>query len=266
MEPFGIPAELTPPSTEIFDSHAHYDDPQFAADRETLLPALKAFGVSGILNCGCDLASSRASVALAEQYDFVYAAVGVHPEQVLAMQVGELEEIRSLYAHPKVVAVGEIGLDYHYCADSAEAQKQVFAAQLELAVALDLPVVIHDREAHGDTLALLQKYKPRGVLHCFSGSVEMARQVLRLGMYIGLGGAVTFRNARKPLEVAAMVPPDRLLTETDAPYMAPVPYRGKRDHSALIACSADILAQVRGIDRDTLLSQCAENARTLFHI
>ena len=171
-----------------------------------------------------------------------------------------------MLAHPKCVAVGEIGLDYHYDFSPRETQKRFFERQLQLAKELDLPVIIHDREAHADTWELLQKYAPKGVVHCFSGSVEMARDVVDLGMYIGLGGAVTFKNARKPVEVAKFVPEDRLLLETDCPYMAPVPYRGRRCDSRLIPCAAELIAELRDMDPQTLIDRTTENAKTLFQI
>ena len=173
---------------------------------------------------------------------------------------------RQLYEKKKVIAVGEIGLDYHYDFSPREKQKEVFERQLILANELNLPVIVHDREAHEDTLMLLKKYKPKGVVHCFSGSTEGAREILSLGMYIGLGGAVTFKNARKPLEVAAFVPEDRLLLETDCPYMAPVPFRGKRCDSSMIPFSAERIAEVRKTDVQTLIDRCCKNAQTLFGI
>ncbi len=250
----------------IFDSHAHYDDRQFDGDRDALLTRLFDEGVCGIVNCGSDLASSLASLRLAETYPLVYAACGVHPHEASAMGTSDLKEIGSLLSHKKCVAVGEIGLDYHYDFSPRELQKQVFASQLALAVERDLPVIVHDREAHEDTLTLLQEYRPRGVVHCFSGSAEMAAEILKLGMYIGLGGAVTFKNAKKPIQVAAMGPEYRLLIETDCPYMAPVPHRGKRNDSSLIPFTAEVLASVRGTTAQQILDQTAQNAKTLFQI
>lgn len=250
----------------IFDSHAHYDDEKFDAVRDELLASLPAQGVCGVLNCGCDAKSGAYTLSLCEKYDYFYAALGVHPSNIGSDPQGELAAIRPLYAQNKVVAVGEIGLEYYYDFVPKDVQKAVFEAQLKLARELDLPVIVHDRDAHADTLELLKKYQPRGVVHCFSGSAEMAKEVLRLGMYIGLGGAVTFKNARKPVEVAALVPSDRLLLETDAPYMTPVPYRGKICTSAHIALTAQTIADVRGEDRDALICRCAENTRILFGI
>lgn len=250
----------------IFDTHAHYHDRQFDGDRDTLLAELPSAGIFRVVNCGTDTATSQVCCEYADQYDYIYAACGVHPHDCGAAEADWEETLRKLLSHKKCVAVGEIGLDYHYDFSPRETQKRFFERQLQLAKELDLPVIIHDREAHADTWELLQKYAPKGVVHCFSGSVEMAKDIVRLGMYIGLGGAVTFKNARKPVEVAKYVPEDRLLLETDCPYMAPVPYRGRRCDSRLIPCAAELIAQVRGTDPQTLIDRTTENAKTLFHI
>lgn len=252
---------------QIFDSHAHYDDAVFDEDRDALLERLHREGVCHILNVGADLPGSEASVELARKYPFIHAAVGLHPGCVKEAPPDWLARLEALVTKEKVVAVGEIGLDYHY-EDNApkEAQIAAFEAQLQLAARHDLPVIIHDREAHGDTMELLRKYRPRGVVHCFSGSVEMAREVISLGMYIGLGGAVTFKNARVPVEVAAAIPLASLLVETDAPYMAPVPFRGKRCDSSMIAQTAGKIAEVRGISIDEVLRTARDNAAALFGI
>lgn len=250
----------------IFDTHAHYDDEKFNGDRAEVLSFVKANGVSRIIDCGCDLKSSLAAVNLSEEYDFIYAAVGVHAHEADETAEKDFAEIEKLYAHKKVVAVGEIGLDYHYDFSPRERQLEVFERQLILANKLNLPVIIHDREAHEDTLRLLKKHRPKGVVHCFSGSVESAKEVLSLGMYIGLGGAVTFKNAKKPVEVAKFVPDDYLLLETDCPYMAPVPYRGKRCDSSMIASTAELIASVRNTDTQTLIDRCHENADRLFRL
>lgn len=257
----------------IFDSHAHYDDESFDADRETLLRALPEQGVCNIVNIGAELKGCYDSVALAEQYDYIYATVGIHPGCIQGLPDDYLEQLEKLLSHPKVVAVGEIGLDYHYDDNAPkDVQKQVFAAQLELANRYDMPVVIHDREAHGDTMELLRKYRPKGIVHCFSGSVEMAREVISLGMYIGLGGAVTFKNARHPVEVAASIPLSSLVLETDAPYMTPVPFRGKRCDSSLITYTAEKIAQARtaysgvAITAEQVMQAAKENAGKLYGI
>ena len=253
------------PGNGIFDSHAHYDDAAFDADRSALLESLPQRGVCGVINAGSHLESSAASVALAARYPFCYAAVGVHPECVNGLPEGYLARLRALAAGPKVVAVGEIGLDYHF-ADMApkEDQRRVLEEQLGLAEELRLPVILHDRDAHGDMMEILRRRRPRGVLHCFSGSVEMMREAVSLGLYIGLGGAVTFKNARVPVEVARAVPAERLLLETDAPYMAPVPFRGKRCDSAMIAYTAARIAEIRGEAVETVLRHAREAAAALF--
>lgn len=253
--------------TSIFDSHAHYDDPAFDGDRETLLAALPQKGICTVVNCGADLPSSRASAALARSYPYFYAAVGIHPECTKDAPPDAVQQLETLLAAPKVVAVGEIGLDYHFEDNApAAAQKALFEAQLLLAKQHALPVIIHDREAHGDTMALLRKHRPAGVVHCFSGSREMAREVVSLGMYLGLGGAVTFKNARVPVEVAAEVPLERMLMETDCPYMAPVPFRGKRNDSTLIVYTAARIAEIRGITAQEVLNASRRNAEKLFGI
>lgn len=251
----------------IFDTHAHYDAEAFAEDRGELLARLPEKGVCGIINNGTDLESSAVSIKLAETYDYIYAAAGIHPELAASYRAKDVEKLRPLLAHPKTVALGEIGLDYHYeDACPREQQKEIFEAQLCLANELDLPVIIHDREAHGDTMDFLRKHRPKGTLHCFSGSVEMAREIIQLGLYIGLGGVVTFKNARHSVEVAAEIPLDRLLLETDAPYMAPVPFRGKRCDSSMIVYVADRIAQIRGLTTSEVLAATRENARRLYKI
>ncbi len=252
--------------TNIFDTHAHYDDEKFDEDRELLLESLPSKGVVSIINCGCDLKSSLKSIEFTEKYDYFYCAVGIHPSNITDASYEELDKIKELYRRDKCVAVGEIGLEYHYDFVPKDLQLDIFEKQLRLANELELPVIVHDREAHEDTMNLLKKYKPKGVVHCFSGSVEMAKEVLKLGMYIGLGGAVTFKNARKPLELAEYLPSDRLLLETDCPYMSPVPFRGQRNSSDLIAFSAEKIAEVRNTDVQQLINIAAENAHKLFRI
>lgn len=248
----------------IFDSHAHYDSEQFADDRKELLNALSQQGVCGIINCGTDIASSLVTLELSDEFSFVYAACGIHPHEAEGCKQGYLPVLKKLCMEEKCVAVGEIGLDYHYDFSPRDIQMQIFEQQLVLAKELDLPVIVHDREAHEDTMTLLKRYKPKGVVHCFSGSAEMAKEVVKLGMYIGLGGAVTFKNARKPLDVAAIVPDDRLLIETDCPYMTPVPHRGKRCDSSYIPFTAEKLAEVRGTTAEIILDLTRKNANTLF--
>ena len=252
----------------IFDSHAHYDDSQFDGDREELLGhILPEKGVSGVINMAADLKSCQTTWELTQRYGYVYGAAGIHPEEARDLPHDWLEQVRAWLGRPKMVAVGEIGLDYHWLdACPKDRQQEVFADQLELARELSLPVVVHDREAHADTLAFLRQYRPAGVVHCFSGSWETAREILNLGMYIGLGGVVTFKNARHPVEVAKNIPLDRLLLETDCPYMAPVPFRGKRNDSSLIAYVAERIGEVRGQPAEEILQAAEANARRLFAI
>ena len=251
----------------IFDSHAHYDDPAFDSDREMLLDTLPSLGVGAVIHAATDPDSARAGLTLAQRYPYIYVAVGIHPETAGRVQADWIAQIKELAQYEKVCAIGEIGLDYHY-EDACPREQQIalLRQQLELAAELSLPVILHDRDAHEDMLTLLQEYRPRGVVHCFSGSVEMMRQVTALGLYIGLGGVTTFKNARRPAAVAAAVPADRLLLETDAPYMAPEPYRGRRCDSSLIAHTASHIAMLRGVDTDTLLDETWENACRLFDL
>lgn len=250
---------------DIFDSHAHYDDPAFDPDRDELLASLPGAGVCGIISCGTDVATSRYNLELAHRYDYIWAAAGFHPEAAGRITDADFDTLRLLLADEKCVAVGELGLDYHY-EDGAPrpVQLAVLERQLALANEMELPVIFHDRDAHADTLALLRQYRPQGVVHCFSGSVEMARELVNIGMYIGLGGAVTFKNARKPVEVAQYLPEDRLLIETDCPYMTPVPFRGKRNASDLIPHTAHRLSEIRGCTPEQILAQTRANAERLF--
>ena len=250
----------------ILDTHSHYDDEKFDNDRQTVFSSLKSGGVCGVIDCGCDLVSSLKAIELSEEYDFVYAAVGIHPHEAADADKNDLNKIKALFFKEKVVAVGEIGLDYHYDFSPRAIQLEYFEKQILLSKELEKPIIVHDREAHEETMNLLKKYKPKGVVHCFSGSAEMAKEVLKLGMYIGLGGAVTFKNARKPLEVAAIVPDDRLLLETDCPYMAPVPFRGSRCDSTMISYTAQKLAEVRCCDVQQLIDKCRANAIELFKL
>lgn len=255
----------------IFDSHAHYDDKQFDGDRDELLRSLPSKGVCAVINCASDLKSSATSAELSEKYPFFWCACGVHPheaeKELKTADINKIEKrIVNFTEKKKCVAIGEIGLDYHYDFSPRELQKEIFELQLKLSKELDLPVIVHDREAHEDTMTLLKKYRPKGVVHCFSGSVEMAREVLKLGMYIGLGGAVTFKNAKKPVAVAAATDIDRILLETDCPYMAPVPFRGTRCSSDMIAYSAQTIASVKNMDVQALVDAATENTKRLFGI
>lgn len=248
----------------IFDSHAHYDSEAFDNDRKELISALPQRGVCGVINCATDMATCEVSLQLADEYDFIYAACGVHPHEAEKCAKNYLVPLREMCLKEKCVAVGEIGLDYHYDFSPRDTQLKIFEEQIILANELQMPIIVHDREAHEDTMNLLKKYKPKGVVHCFSGSAEMAKEVLKLGMYIGLGGATTFKNARKPLEVAAMVPEDKLLIETDCPYMTPVPFRGQRNDSSLIPYTAQVLAGVRNTTPEEILEITRRNANKLF--
>ena len=250
----------------IFDSHAHYTDKAFNDDRENMLGSLRESGICGVINCGADIESSVFSVELANKFDYIYAACGIHPEEADKIPENYIEILKNLAKNEKCVAIGEIGLDYYWRQDNKEKQKELFEKQILLSKELDLPIIVHDREAHGDTLEILKKHKPKGVLHCFSGSPETAEEILKLGMYVGLGGALTFKNARKAVEVAQMLPLDRLLLETDCPYMAPVPFRGKRNYSGYIPYIAEKIAEIKGIDPQTVLDITSENAKKLFDL
>ena len=250
----------------IFDSHAHYDDARFDEDRDALLSSLPGKGVCGIIDIGCDLESSRKAVALAEKYPYVWAAVGYHPEQAALRTDEGVAELRQLLSHPKVVAIGEIGLDYYWPEPDHKTQKRVLIEQLKLARELQKPVILHVRDASEDALAILKAHPVRGVMHCFSGSPETAREVLKLGLYIGFTGVLTFKNARKPVEACAAVPLDRLLLETDCPYMAPTPYRGQRCWSPMIEQTAARAAEIKGVSTQELVNAARENTLSLFQI
>lgn len=253
--------------TGIFDSHAHYDDEKFDSDRAEALTRIHAAGVENVMTIGADLESSARSAALAREYPFIYAAVGVHPEQAGEAPGDYLSRLRVMAGEKKVRAIGEIGLDYYWPENPPrELQKRFFEEQILLARELELPIIVHDREAHADTLAILQKYRPHGVLHCFSGSAEMAKEILRLGMYIGFTGSITFKNARKAPEAAAVIPDDRLLIETDCPYMAPVPHRGERNDSSLLPLVAERLGEIRGQSTEEIIRLTYENACRLFGV
>lgn len=252
--------------SRIFDTHAHYEDSRFDFDRDALLKGLPLRGVEGVITCGIDIKTSEKALALAETYPYIKAACGIDPQEADKVSPGDFARLSELLKNKNCVAIGEIGLEYHYDDVPRDTQLSVFEKQLKMAKYLHLPVIVHDREAHADTLRLLHKYRPAGVLHCFSGSVEMMEEIVKLGMYIGLGGVVTFKNAKKPLAVASAVPLERLVMETDAPYMAPEPFRGKRCDSSLIPYAAAKIAEVRHMDTDALLAQTAENARRLFQI
>ena len=252
----------------LFDTHAHYDDERFDEDRETLLRAMPEKGVGLIVNPGCDLPSSRMAVDMAQKYDFLYAAVGIHPENCGDFAPAMMDELRALIKAPKVVAIGEIGLDYYWAENPPrELQQQVLRSQLALARELRLPVIFHDRDAHGDSLAIVKEFPDvTGVFHCFSGSPEMAQELLGMGWYLGFDGPVTYKNARRAPEVAAVTPLDRMLIETDSPYMTPVPYRGQRNDSSYVRLVAEKLAEWKDIAPEELEHATLENGKRLFRI
>ena len=235
---------------KIFETHAHYDDESFNEDRDNLIPYLKEQNVVGIINCGSTLEGTIASYELAEKYPFIYAAVGIHPEEAYEYNAAVRNRIIEMAESSKVKAIGEIGLDYYWEENPPkEIQLEVFRDQMKLAEELNLPVVIHDRDAHADTLEIMKSFpNVRGVVHCFSGSVEFAKECVKLGYYIGITGVVTFKNARKICEVVEAIPLDRLLVETDCPYMAPTPYRGKRNKSDYIEHIIEQISKIKEID------------------
>lgn len=248
----------------MFDSHAHYDDAAYDGDRKDLLDCLFAEGVTGIIDIGCSAESSCEAIRLAETYRDMYAAVGIHPEHAEDLQLAKIE---ALLAHPKAVAIGEIGLDYHYETPERSIQQAAFRAQLALADRTGYPVIIHDREAHGDILSILQEFpNVKGVFHSYSGSAEMAKLLLRNGWYISFSGVVTFKNARQAAEVAAIVPDDRFLVETDCPFLTPVPFRGQRNDSGKLLHTLQRIAEIRGISFAQAQELTEENARRLFRI
>ena len=222
--------------------------------------------VCGIINCGTDIDTSLFTISLANKYDFVYAAVGYHPEAVNNDTAFDEEQMLNFIKEDRVVAIGEIGLDYYWDTTFKEKQIEMFERQLQFAAAHSLPVIIHDREAHADTLQLIKKHKPKGVLHCFSGSVEMAKEVVELGLYIGVGGVVTFKNSKKIVEVIKELPLERILLETDAPYLAPEPFRGKLNRSDYIEFVAKKIAEIKNVDYEQVLLQTTENTKKLFNI
>lgn len=252
----------------LFDTHAHYDDSQFDPDREALLAGLPAQGVGLVVNPGCDGASSRAAADLADRHPFLYAAVGIHPENCGAYTGQELEDIRALAGGPKVVAVGEIGLDYYWEENPPrELQRRVFRDQMALAGELDLPVIVHDREAHADAMAVVREFPGvRGVFHCFSGSAEMAAELVKLGWMISFTGVLTYKNARRAVEAARIVPMDRLMIETDSPYMAPVPVRGRRNDSGNLRHICARLAEIKGLSFEACARITTENGKRFFAI
>jgi len=250
----------------LFDSHAHLDDERFNHEQDEVIARAAAAGVTGILNAGADMESSQRAVRLALKYPNVYAAVGMHPHDAKLMVNDDYDQLAAWACEPKVVAIGEIGLDYYYDHSPREIQQKVFIRQLDLARQTGKPVIIHDRDAHADILAIVKdqgKGIP-GVFHCFSGSVEMMREVLKLGFYISIAGPVTFPKSVKLKDVAAQVPLDRLLVETDCPYLTPHPYRGKRNEPAFVRLVAEEVARLRGLELQELAEAATNNTKTLF--
>jgi len=250
----------------IFDTHAHYEAEQFNEDRNELLKIMPQNNVCYVINQGTNITTSKQSIELAEKHDYFYAAVGIHPEEVKAQE--SLLEIEKLASHPKVVAIGEIGLDYYWDVSTKELQMKYFKKQLDLANQLQLPVVIHDRDAHKDILDTLKSVNMNssGVIHCFSGSVEMAKELLKKGFYLGFDGPITFKNARVALEVLDYAPLDRILIETDAPYLTPVPFRGKRNNSMYLTYVIDKIAEIKKASPEEIAEITFKNAKALFHI
>lgn len=252
----------------LFDTHAHYDDERFDADRQALLSSMPTHGIGLIVNPGCDLESSRKAAEYAQHYDFMYAAVGYHPENLAdGVDLAQIEQLAK--ENPRVRAIGEIGLDYYWekNEDARRTQREVFHAQMRMAKRLGLPVIIHDREAHLDTLTVLEQHPDvRGVLHCYSGSAEHAERILALGYYLSFTGVITYKNARKSHEVIAAMPLDRIMIETDAPYLSPEPYRGKRNSSLYVHRVAEQLAQIRGMETEEIEQITWENGKRFFEI
>ena len=252
----------------IFDTHAHMDDRAFDQDRDSLLSRLPEEGIALLMNPGCSLASSQAAVSLSNQYSYIYAAVGSHPDAADEVNDGVLEQYRALCRdNPKVKAIGEIGLDYHYEDIPRDIQKRSFRAQMGLARELGLPVIVHEREAHEDGMKIVEEFPAvTGVFHCYSGSLEMAKWLIERGWYIGFGGVLTFKNARKALEVAGNIPLERIVLETDCPYMAPEPFRGRRNDPGKLYRVAEKLAQLRGMTVEEVQAITLENGKALYRI
>ena len=252
----------------LFDTHAHLDDQAFDQDRRELIAQLPQAGIGLVMNPGCSLASSRNAAALAREYDFLYAAVGSHPDAADEVTPQVLDAYRQLCRdNPKVLAIGEIGLDYHYEDIPRQRQLAAFRDQMALAQELGLPVIVHEREAHADGMAVVEEFpQVTGVFHCYSGSAEMAQWLVSRGWYIGFTGVLTFKNARKAVEVAQQLPLDRIVLETDCPYMSPEPYRGKRNDPSRLPFMAQKLAQLRGLSAEEVAAITTENGRRLYRL
>jgi len=250
-----------------FDTHAHFTDEDFDADRDEIIKAVHESGVELIMNASSDLESSLKAIELSEKYPFIYATVGWHPHDAKTFSEESVNYIRQWCALPKVRAIGEIGLDFYYDLSERDVQREVFIRQMELAKELDMPVVIHDRDAHAQCMEIIRKFpEVRGEFHCYSGSAEMAKEILNMGWYLGFTGAITFKNARKALEVIEICPNDRILIETDCPYLAPVPFRGKRNDSKYLPYMAQVVAQIKGISVEDVAEMTNQNGRRFFGI
>ena len=248
-----------------FESHAHYDDERFDEDRDTLLASFPAEGIETVVNASSDIKSSKASIALSEKYPFCYSAVGIHPHEVENITEADIDELRELSKHPKVVAIGEIGLDYYYDLSPRDLQRHWFKRQLELADELKMPVIIHSRDAAQECFDIIKNSNVRnGVIHCYSGSAEMAEEYIKMGFYIGVGGSLTFKNNKKGVETVERIPIEKILIETDSPYLAPVPYRGKRNDSRLLKYVVERISQIKNIPENDICNITKNNAQNLF--
>lgn len=250
----------------IIDSHAHYDDEAFEEDRDNLLQSMQSNGIEKIINVGANIKGSRASIALSEQYPFIYAVVGVHPSDTEELNEEKMAWLKEVSKKEKVVAIGEIGLDYYWPEPDREIQKKWFIRQMELAQEVNLPVIIHSRDAAQDTIEILKQFPANGVIHCYSYTKESAKEFLKMGYYFGIGGVLTFKNAKKLKEAVMEIPMDRILLETDSPYLAPEPNRGKRNSSLNIPYVVKELAQLKGITEEEVINITTENTKRLFHL
>ena len=252
----------------LFDTHAHFDDPRFDLDREEVIRSLSSYGVGLVTNIGANIPTSKQAVALANRYDFIYATVGIHPSDVEGVKEEDIEELRRLATeNPKVRAIGEIGLDYHYDDAQPELQQFWFRRQLQLAKELNMPVVIHDRDSKGKCIEILKEMEiSNGVMHCFSGSAEAAKELVKMGFMISFTGVLTFKNARRAIEACAAVPLERLMVETDCPYMAPEPHRGERNFSGYVRHVAEKMAEIKEVSGEELIQITTENGKRFYGI
>lgn len=253
----------------IFDTHAHYDDERFDEDRDALLRSMKEAGIGNIVNIGANMASSQRSLDLAAEYDFMYAAVGVHPSDCAELDDEKIEKLKEMSSFPKCVAIGEIGLDYYWPEPEHDLQKKWFKRQIALAREVELPIIVHSRDAAADTVDILKSENAGelgGVVHCFSYSKEVAEECVKMGFYIGIGGVLTFKNGRKMKEVAEAIPMERIILETDCPYLAPEPFRGKRNSSLYLPYVVGAMAQIKGISEEEVISITEANAREMYRL